>query len=507
MSAIILPNRLRSQPQQAAAIDYGGLAKGICILWNPAAGPVDQATGRVWTRNGNAAITHGHSGKVFSFDGTDDYYSYTGYPELNGNVGTFFMWCPVVGTPDTHGHVVFSASSPTAVYNQIYPDLRVTIGGNLPSSGTVPSWFNTRNRSIVFASGGTAATCKVFLDGKETGLTWSGTPASWGAGNKNFNLGRYSGGTSWDFSGTILVAGFANVVWGEAESRAFHENPWRLFKGATKKLWLGSSTTISLTGTIPAQSNGISSARVIQDHALLVSGLGLASASSAGKVKQGQILVAVSPAQTNAHSTGAITMSLAVAGAPAGQVNASSTGEVTQAHLSANTSAVQGNVFSGKAITQTHILIEAAPTAENTNSNGAISIGSGNLAGASLVQANPGGTSAVTQAHAVVAVACSQINNASAKAISNGVLVEPGLIAAAIETGGIKKPGIPSGTPAWLKTMIEILIGRRGNRITRPEFRPLTFSATPTRAECEALYAYVNTVRDSLEQLISRMDG
>jgi hypothetical protein len=55
--------------------------------------------------------------------------------------------------------------------------------------------------------------------------------------------------------------------------------------------------------------------------------------------------------------------------------------------------------------------------------------------------------------------------------------------------------------------MIETLTGRRGNRIEAPKFKTLTFSATPTQTECEALYAYLNTVRDALEQLISRMDG
>jgi hypothetical protein len=71
----------------------------------------------------------------------------------------------------------------------------------------------------------------------------------------------------------------------------------------------------------------------------------------------------------------------------------------------------------------------------------------------------------------------------------------------------IKKPGIPAGTPAWLKTTMEILTGRRGNRVVVPKFKPLTFSDTPTRAECEALYHYINAVRHSLEQIIKRLDS
>ncbi|MDN5752405.1 MAG: hypothetical protein L0H15_03860 [Nitrosospira sp.] len=71
----------------------------------------------------------------------------------------------------------------------------------------------------------------------------------------------------------------------------------------------------------------------------------------------------------------------------------------------------------------------------------------------------------------------------------------------------IKKPGIPAGTPEWLRTMLEIIVGRRGNKIEVPKHQTLIFSATPTQAECEALYAYANTIRDSLEQLINRMDS
>lgn len=71
----------------------------------------------------------------------------------------------------------------------------------------------------------------------------------------------------------------------------------------------------------------------------------------------------------------------------------------------------------------------------------------------------------------------------------------------------MKKPAIPDGTPIWLRTTIEIICGRRKNRIAAPPARTLTFSSPPTQAECEALYAYVNEVRTALGQLISRLDS
>lgn len=74
-------------------------------------------------------------------------------------------------------------------------------------------------------------------------------------------------------------------------------------------------------------------------------------------------------------------------------------------------------------------------------------------------------------------------------------------------TGAIKKPGIPSGTPDWLKTMLETLIGRRGNAITPPQAQTLTFSATPTKAECEALYSHVTDIHTALTDLLKRFDS
>ncbi|SDZ85747.1 hypothetical protein [Nitrosospira multiformis] len=506
MSLITLRNRFASQPQRAALIDYAGLARGMRILWNPAAGPVDLVTGRSWAAGGNASIVPAQNGKVFSFDGADDYYAYTGYPELTGNVGTFFMWCPTVGGPDTYGHCPFGASSPNAFAYQVYPDLRVAIGSNGASSGTLSSWFNTKSRSIVFVSGGTAATCKVFLDGKEAGLTWTSSPVAWGAGNKNFNLGRYVGGNLWEFDGTILIAGFADSVWGAAESRAFHENPWQLFKASARKLW-PADTGPGLSGVAAIQANRGSTGEIAQHHTLAVAGLTQAGGASTGKIEQDQILAGASLAQSNLGSAAGVTRGIALAGALVAPARTLSTGKVSQAHMLSMGALAQGKILPGGAITQTHILIEAGLAQSNAGDALPISIGSGTLVGTPSMQANAGGTGVITQIHILSATFCIQINKASAEAISDGVVIESALFSQPAEATYIKKPGIPVGTPPWLKTMLEILTGRRGNRIALPAFRALTFSAPPTRAECEALYAYINSVRDSLEQLISRMDG
>lgn len=93
------------------------------------------------------------------------------------------------------------------------------------------------------------------------------------------------------------------------------------------------------------------------------------------------------------------------------------------------------------------------------------------------------------------------------KAVDVGVIADAWLSNLDGGTGGIKKPGIPSDTDPWLKTTMEIMMGRRGNAIEVPAKKELTFSATPTKAECEELYNYTNSMRDKLEQLIRRFDS
>jgi hypothetical protein len=508
MSVIILPSRFNKQPQYAAPIDYAGLGKGIRILWNPAVGPVDLATGRAWSTGGDAVIARGQKGHVFTFDGADDYYGYTGYPEITSNVGSFFIWCPTVGAADTYGHALFGASSPVAFAHQINPGMQVHIGSGPPSTGTLPSWFNTRNRSLVLVSGGTAATCRAFLDGKDSGLTWSGAPVAWGPGNKNFNLGRYVGGTSWDFGGTILIAGHTEKVWGDAESRAFHDNPWQLFKASPKKLWKSSGTIHYLTAEAAAQANFGDMGAVVQDHALVGSASTQNGTGSAGPLIQDQALAVAPVAQASTSSAGGpMTQNQVLVVVSNAQTNMSGTGAVTQARMLIVPGQTQGQACSAPAITQAHIIVAAAPTQENKSTTGVLHIGSGSLEAESAVQRNAAGSAIISQTHILIVSFPSQGNKAGTGAVSDGIVVEAALSTGVAPTLRIKKPGIPAGTPEWLKTMIELLIGRRGNRIMPPAFRALTFSAVPTRAECEALYAYTNDVRIAVERIITRLDS
>ncbi|MBA4141928.1 MAG: hypothetical protein H0X43_02755 [Nitrosospira sp.] len=509
MSALIVPRRFKSQPQHAPQLDYQGLAKGVRIIFNPAAGPADLATGRLWTRGGNASHSATQKGAAFSFDAEGDYYGFTGYPEITGNIGTFFIWCPTVGAPDTQGHIVFGASSPMVCAHRIQQNLTIGLGSNGGSSGTLSSWFNTSNRSLVLSSGGTAGTCKSFLDGKDSGQTWANAPNEWGAGDKNFNLGRYVGVTGFQFKGTILVAGYTEAVWGEAEARAFHDDPWQLFKTPARKWWTPRGGKHDLTGAGSTQANNGSAAGIRQEHALAGLKLAQAATSSAGAIAQNQLLEAVSTAQANAYSARAITISLSLAGTPGNQANDTpGTAVITQTQVLEVAATTRGNTFSAAGITQTLVVVATNATQYNLSVAGAIIIvNSGSLIPVSPAQDNAAATGAIIQAHFVVIASPRQGNKSSTGSISDDIVVEAALMTGIRRSIRIKKPGIPAGTPEWLKTMVEILTGRRGNRIEPPKFQAMTFSTPPTRQECETLYEYTNSIRTSLEQVITRLDS
>lgn len=226
------------------------------------------------------------------------------------------------------------------------------------------------------------------------------------------------------------------------------------------------STGHSLSGANSAQANTSGTAGIIQAHAF-------ATASSI---------------QANTASTGAITLSAVndLVAANSAQADVSSVAAIDQPHVLVVSASMQVNPSTAVASTQVHVLVGAASTQANPGEAGAISLSSGNLASAPSMQVNPGGTGVIAQI---------------------GTVSEPGLMTGIDRIIRVKKPGIPAGTPEWLKTLLEIVIGRRGNAIEVPEFQTLTFSAAPTKAECEALYSYTNDIRTSVENILARLDS
>lgn len=65
----------------------------------------------------------------------------------------------------------------------------------------------------------------------------------------------------------------------------------------------------------------------------------------------------------------------------------------------------------------------------------------------------------------------------------------------------------PPDRGAWSSAveLLEIIIGRRDNKIEAPVLTVLTFSNPPTQAEVQALYQYVNRVRGAVAALLDRL--
>ncbi len=233
-----------SQPQEAAGIDWSNpLAASLRILFTGSQAPEarDLVTGRVWTPRGHAGQVVGTDGKALSFDGTDDSFDITSYPELSGSVGTFFAWLPVVrsadvGSPNS-GSIFLSGAS---VYFQIGGGAnsgKTAVHGSLfNSSGAALTWYNTTKRSIVLSSGGSAATLKTFVDGRDSGHTYSGAPSAWAAGAKPLRLGGFTENNAYDLNADILVAGYSSIPWSEGMARRFHANPFEIF--APRRIWV-----------------------------------------------------------------------------------------------------------------------------------------------------------------------------------------------------------------------------------------------------------------------------
>ena len=74
----------------------------------------------------------------------------------------------------------------------------------------------------------------------------------------------------------------------------------------------------------------------------------------------------------------------------------------------------------------------------------------------------------------------------------------------------MKKPALPDptnrGFPEAVRSWLQIMTGRRENRIALPPFQVITISNPPTQAECRALLAYSNSMNTALRALIERLD-
>ena len=478
MGLIALPQRFTSQPQYVPRLAEAYQDAELLSLFNDGSGQ-DIAKGNHLIPGVAPSPAARQHGKTLSFDGSSQYLLST-RTIAPGTQFTVFAWVRPAALNISYRRIVETAYD-TGFY----------LGSN---TGSQYAWI-VNNALLEGCIGGQQVAgqrdfvCGVF-DGANrilyvNGVQVASSTAASPSAAIQVSISRWtagSGGYYWN--GDIDTVGVFNRAFPASEIWSLYQDPWRLLKAPPRRLWPAGSS--NLTGATSIQTN----------------------AGSTAPIAQVCVLTGAASFQVNTSGSIAVTIdaNIHVVGAASTQANISSTAAINQAHVLLVSTSAQVNSSTAITFVQSHVLTGAASTQGNLGGSGAISIVN-EFVSAPSTQANFSGTGQISRAQTLSGANSTQANLSGTGTISDGIVVEPSLTSGIAETIRIKKPGIPAGTPEWLKTMIETLTGRRGNRIEAPKFQTLTFSATPTRTECEALYSYLNTVRDALEQLISRMDG
>ena len=218
------------QPQDAPALDYSNaLVKNLRMLLIPQGGRLIDLVNpsEIWTPNNNATIKPSTSGIAASFDGTDDYFSCTGYAGMSG-YGTFFMFSSSIRGFDFHGTVWFGTS---ASYFQSAATQMFSFSAQI---GNAPNLSGTKNTSVVFT--GTGSGSAGYVNGGLVSTGSAGTALE--TGSKSLTFGKYVGGAIWDANADVEIAGFSSDVWTADMAKSFHANPWQLFTPHESFIWV-----------------------------------------------------------------------------------------------------------------------------------------------------------------------------------------------------------------------------------------------------------------------------
>jgi hypothetical protein len=522
MGLIALPQRFTSQPQYAPRLAEAYQDAELLSLFNDGSGQ-DIAKGNHLIPGVTPSLVIRQHGKALSFDGSNSrLFSTRAIP--NAAQFTVLAWVRPAALNSGYSRILETRYSSQFYLGSNTGSQYAWIVNNSALEGCVGGQQVVGQRDfLVGAFDGTSA--KLYINGVQVGSVATTVPST-----SNYMTSGYSNaGGVFAWNGDIDTVGVFNRAFPASEIWSLYQDPWRLLKAPPRRLWPAGS---NLTGATSIQTNAGSTAAIAQVCALTgaasfqvnISGsvavtidanihvVGAASTqaniSSTAAIAQVCVLTGAASFQVNTSGSIAVTIdaNIHVVGAASTQANISSTAAINQAHILLVSTSAQFNSSTAITIAQSHVLAGAASTQGNLGGSGAISLAN-EFVSAPSTQANFSGTGQISRAQTLAGANSTQANLSGTGTISDGIVVEPSLTSGIAETIRIKKPGIPAGTPEWLKTMIETLTGRRGNRIEAPKFQTLTFSATPTRTECEALYSYLNTVRDALEQLISRMDG
>lgn len=523
MGLLILPQRFRSQPQNSPTLRPAYRDAYLLSLFNDGSGKdISNYKNHLIPGVAPTPVIRRH-GKALNFDGSSTRLLST------FNVDTFpaftvFAWVRPAALNSGYVRIAETAY-----------DTQFFLGAN---TGTQYAWI-INNSSLEGCIGGQQVVgqrdfiCGTFdgtnrylyVNGVQVGSASATAPSP---GAIPLAIGSFpSGGGGLIWNGDIDTFGIYPRAFTAPTIWALYQDPWRIFETPSKRIWTsagGSSVSGSLAYTNKNDTLAASGTTTVTGSLAKTNANDTSAASGTTTVK-GTLARTNANDTISAAGTTTVTGSLAKTNAndtcnSSGSVGSSVSGSLAYTNNNDTVSAVGTTTIVGTlAKTNANDTAAAAGTTTvvgslaKTNSNDTCAAsgtaGSATITG-SLAYTNHNDT-AVAVGTTTIKGSLAYINNndrlSAFGTINNGIVFEASLLTGATASDRIKKPGIPSGTPDWLKTSLEILEGRRDNAITPPAAQALTFSASPTKAECEALFAYVNTIRDALEQLLNRMDG
>jgi hypothetical protein len=512
VSALLPPDRFKKQPQYAARLNSANeLSRYVEQAYFAAGWQLNDAgSARRSLANTGASLSPGREGPAFKTSGsTSSYFSC-----LSAALPRFSLEAFYTPNAAVNQYICGIQEAPNSTTHD--RELRIDSSGKFMFyiySGGLRQTMSTSNAVV-----NTPVHLLGISDGKNIHLYVNGVlEASMAAGEGYggyaspefvIGTGQTDAGAQIPGSGWLNYAIYYNKALSAPEARARYDNKYSILQ-APARLLFRAAGTYNLVATACIQSNTGSTPTITQNHAVAAIESAQANAGGTAAVNEVHRLAGAAGLQGNAASPGAITYSFVLAGGGASQNNIASNGAIVAIHALVVAKTPQGNTSGIAGITRNLVVAAASLSQANAGSTGILALapGSGLPVAAPAAQENNTSAGPIIQAHILAAASFIQRNSISAGRINGGITVEPALVVRAAKTISLKKPGIPAGTPDWLKTTMEILTGRRGNRIEAPKFQRLTFSETPTQSECQALYSYTNAVREALEQVISRMDG
>ena len=538
MSAIILPGRFNKQPQYAAPLDKRHwLTKDVTVAITGATPGFNAATSQP------LSITSGGSGysRRLTPHGWSLYTPNGGWASLALGVdwqgpNTVFALCRVIDIDNPWGGLFNKFSTGTSsqfgvgrrtsndeLYGAVNDTTQAIPGSTVSGLALGSSGFTV----LTFTHDGSSTSGMSFYrNGILIGTTAALGVQNSGAGNLIIGASRDQS-ASFDSDADWMGFVRAKRVLSVGEVAEVSRSMWSLWQAPQKRLWTVSAVT-TITGTVTYTNIDDT---VSASGTTTVTGSVAATNANDTSTATGTTTVTGSSATANANDTVSASGSPVIVGTSAttnaddavsasGAVGSAVSGSVAYTNVDDTATASGTTTVTGSAaVTNVDDTASAtgtttvAGTSATTNAND-VCAASGEVSAdevtGTVAYTNANDTAAASGTTTIVGLSSTTNTNDTVLAfgvVNAGIVVETALTTGITQADRIKKPGIPTGTADWLKTFLEIIVGRRGNKIAVPAAQDLTFSATPTQAECEALHAYTNEVREAVNKIITRLDS